>query len=68
MRIAHDSKIFESGILKSDEHITDEYWRFISPEVCFNGEKMEDLFKSNIYIEQQNLLLTKFNPNLVNQD
>lgn len=68
MRIAYDSKILESGILKSDEHITDEYWRFISPEVCFNGEKMEDLFKSNIYIEQQNLLLTKFNPNLVNQD
>ena len=31
--------------------ITDNYWRFISPEVCFNGEKMESLFKDNIYLK-----------------
>jgi hypothetical protein len=32
------------------EDITDNYWRFISPEVCFNGEKTEALFKDNIYL------------------
>jgi len=32
------------------DDITDNYWRFISPEVCFNGEKMESLFKDNMYL------------------
>lgn len=58
---------FESGVIGVGD-ISDKYWRFISPEVCFNGEKMEDLFKSNIYIEQQNLLLSSFDVNLVLQD
>jgi hypothetical protein len=34
----------------STSQTTDKYWRFISPEVCFNGEKMESLFKDNMYI------------------
>ena len=28
-----------------------KYWRFISPEVCFNGEKAEEVFKDNVYIK-----------------
>ncbi len=45
----------------STSQTTDKYWRFISPEVCFNGEKMESLFKDNMYISQQQLLLSEFN-------
>jgi hypothetical protein len=31
--------------------IASGYWRFISPEVCFNGEKAEEVFKDNVYIK-----------------
>jgi hypothetical protein len=27
------------------------YWRFISPEVCFNGKKAEEVFKDNVYLK-----------------
>jgi hypothetical protein len=39
----------KSSVIDAD-YITDNYWRFISPEVCFNGEKMESMFKDNIYL------------------
>lgn len=42
------------------EDITDNYWRFISPEVCFNGEKTEALFKDNIYLRQEAVLISDF--------
>lgn len=43
-----------------EEDITDNYWRFISPEVCFNGEKTEALFKDNIYLRQEAVLISDF--------
>lgn len=48
--------------------ITDNYWRFISPEVCFNGEKMESLFKDNIYLKQEQILISDFSTSMVNHE
>lgn len=40
--------------------IASGYWRFISPEVCFNGEKAEEVFKDNVYIKQESLIHSYF--------
>lgn len=52
----------------NSEDITNNYWRFISPEVCFNGSKTESLFKDNIYLRQEQVLISDFNKSLVNTD
>lgn len=46
--------------------IASGYWRFISPEVCFNGEKAEEVFKDNIYIKQEGLIHSYFSTAEVN--
>lgn len=55
----------KSSVIDAD-YITDNYWRFISPEVCFNGEKMESMFKDNIYLRQEQVLLSDFSTSGLN--
>lgn len=56
-------KIKRGGATSSEAYMTDiaeEYWRFISPEVCFNGEELESLLKDGTYLYKQQILTTQF--------
>lgn len=41
------------------------YWRFISPEVCFNGKNVESQFNDSIYIQNICLQLSHFDRSVV---
>lgn len=61
-----NGSVFKRTSTIDNNDIASGYWRFISPEVCFNGEKAEEVFKDNIYIKQEGLIHSYFSTAEVN--
>lgn len=58
-----DLEMEASGRVNSPQEkqwITDNYWRFISPEVCYTGDKIEELFDGSAYIQKEAVYTSDF--------
>lgn len=49
----------DTSTIEADKNAPD-YWRFISPEVCFNGDKLNEKFKTGVYLRQEEIVTSKF--------